>query len=146
ASRAGDHRQNVLSLLLHCDLPHDLSMPGPARTRIHTIIRCIALLTLAGAHAMAADEEPMGRVAMLQGQAHALAPSGARRPLARNAQVFAGEVLVTQPGTRIQVRMADTAMVGLHPGTEFHLLTMPRGSARDVPIRYRLERGGFVTV
>ena len=102
-------------------------------------------LPFCGLPAFAADDQPMGRVTMIQGQAYVLSPNRTRRPLARNAQVHAGDILVTEEGTRMQVRMADTSVLGLHPDTELHLQAFAGASVSE-PLRLRLVRGGFVTI
>lgn len=54
------------------------------------------------------------------GDVAAVQPDGARRPLARGAEIHAGEMVDTGSG-RTQLRFTDGAMVSLQPKTQFRI-------------------------
>lgn len=121
----------------------------------HMVWSCVVALSLLGASALAA--ESIGVVAAAAGPAvvHRL-DGGSTEPLAAGMPVFEGDRVVTGPGARLRLALADDTM--LHIGsdtdltlTEFAvdergvlkgLLTMPAGIVRVIVDRL-LPGAGF---
>src|SRR5512134_739583 len=90
-------------------------MPNATKYRLNRSSLLLALISTAFAgQAQAAA----GRVEFAIGGATVSGPAGQQRPLARGAEVNAGDVVRTTDG-RVQVRMADGAYISLQPNTEF---------------------------
>jgi len=101
-------------------------------------------LLLAGQDTMA--REKAGVVLLARGDFHAERMDG-RVPLRRRSPVFEGDVLVTGPKARAQVRLTDGTLIALHPGTRLLIERYHRDPAGGEERNFtRLLQGGFRTL
>ncbi|MBI4989624.1 MAG: FecR domain-containing protein [Rhodocyclales bacterium] len=79
------------------------------------VLPILLIMLTGGVHAAGA-----AKIDFAIGDVVAVQPDGARRPLARGAEVMAGETVDTGSG-RTQLRFTDGAMVSLQPQTQFRI-------------------------
>ncbi|MES2682502.1 MAG: hypothetical protein V4650_03215 [Pseudomonadota bacterium] len=94
-----------------------------------------ALLLALPLHAGAAT--PAGKVVMLTGQATAVGAGGTVRKLARNDEIFAGDLINSGFGSYVNLRFADGAFFLLRPETRFEVEDYeyaPPASAPAAPV------------
>lgn len=90
-----------------------------------------ALLLALPLHAKAAT--PAGKVVMLTGQATALGTSGTVRKLARNDEIFAGDLINSGFGSYVNLRFADGAFFLLRPETRFEVEAYEYAASASAP-------------
>ncbi len=64
-----------------------------------------------------------GRVQFVFGKAHAIAPGGVKRELAKAEPVYEGETIVTGPIASLQLRMVDKAIIAVRPNSSVQIDT-----------------------
>jgi hypothetical protein len=106
-----------------------------------------AALAVALSAAFPAFAAPAARIDFAIGNVVAVAADGARRSLARGAELASGDTVLTNDG-RAQMRFTDGAMVSLKPGSEFRIddyrfAGQPDGNERGV---FSLLKGGLRTI
>ncbi|MBI4997195.1 MAG: FecR domain-containing protein [Rhodocyclales bacterium] len=107
---------------------------------------CVLLLLLALAGS-AWCGEPVGRVILAAGEV-AAARDGQWLPLARNADVRAGDEIRTGPASSVQIRFADASIVALRSATTFRVdeFIYKRGQAGGEKALFALIKGGLRTI
>lgn len=117
-----------------------------------TVGLLLFLLVWAGPALGAPPESPMvkpaGKVLLVQGRVVAVDPEGTARVLERAAQVFEGDTLVTEEGSRAQVRFSDGGLLSLRPQSKFRIerYRFESGAGGQESAFFRLLKGGFRTV
>lgn len=86
-----------------------------------------------------------GRVDFAIGTVESVAANGSRRPLAKGAEIDAGETISTATGARAQVRFADGAFISLQPNTQFRVDEFKYKNKADGEEKgfFSLLKGGF---
>lgn len=89
-----------------------------------------------------------GRVVFATGAPQAVDSAGAVRNLKRGDDVFAGDRLVTDARSRVQVGFADGAYISLQPNSEYHIEVYNYNGQPDgtEQASYRLLKGGVRAV
>lgn len=89
-----------------------------------------------------------GRVDFAIGTVESVAANGSRRPLAKGAEIDAGETISTAAGARAQVRFADGGFVSLQPNTQFRVDEFKYKNKADGEEKgfFSLLKGGFRAV
>lgn len=62
-----------------------------------------------------------GHADFVIGEVTAVAPDGAKRPLAKGAVINSGDAINTAAGARVQIRFSDGGFVSLLPNTQFRV-------------------------
>ncbi|MEX2131496.1 MAG: FecR domain-containing protein, partial [Pseudohongiellaceae bacterium] len=108
------------------------------------LVICLACYSPAN---FAQQEEYAGRVVTTSGQVIARDVNGQSRTLARGAQVFAGESVITGPRGFAQIRLRDQAIIALKESTEFQIVAFSfQDTAQSDVSTMRLIEGGFRTI
>jgi hypothetical protein len=81
----------------------------------------LALSIWAGLSGAAQAAAAAGKVMMLTGQATALSPDGTVRRLAKNDDVFSGDLINSGVGSYVNIKFADGAFFLLRPDTRFEV-------------------------
>jgi len=102
-------------------------------TRCMVVTLMLAVLLIATS--LGAEEPVVGRVLVVQGKASVLRGTGLQ-PLARGSELRQGDELVTGPGARLQLRLADGTLLNLGAGSRF---TLHRVDSRSDGEGMRLE-------
>lgn len=86
-----------------------------------------------------------GRVDFAIGKVESVAANGSRRPLAKGADIDAGETISTANGARAQVRFADGGFISLQPNTQFRVDEFNYKNKTDGEEKgfFSLLKGGF---
>jgi hypothetical protein len=106
------------------------------------IASLLLVLALVSSPPVAAAAEVAGVVSRVQGSATATS-AGASRPLTADGEVFAGDQIATGKDSRLEVRMADGAVITLGDGSVFTIgAAEPEKRGRV----YGLFRGVFLAV
>jgi hypothetical protein len=74
---------------------------------------------LISATAFAADENSIGSVIMVQGQAYANNVTNVKRTLQRRSDVYLNDTIVTLADSRVQLRLNDDSIITLQPLSKF---------------------------
>lgn len=119
-----------------------------AGTRLSGVWTGLLLLAiLIGTPALAAT--PAGSITLLTGQATAADPSGQIRALYRGGPVYSGEVIMTGPGSYLNMVFSDGGRVLLRPESRFMIARYEYSAATSTSAQthesafFRLLKGGF---
>jgi hypothetical protein len=106
----------------------------------------LLLAALAAAYPVLGHTAAAARIEFATGNVMAISSAG-QRPLARGAELNAGETINTGDG-RAQLRFADGAMMSLQPQTEFRIDDYSYGGKNDGTEKgfFSLLRGGLRTI
>ena len=124
--------------IYHCNFPNRAALP--ARIIITAVL--LAMVTPVTAATVA------GRVVFATGSPRASDAAGAVRALKRTDDVYAGDTLMTDAGSRLQVSFVDGAYVSVQPGSEYRIdeyrySGKPDGTEKAI---YSLLKGGIRAV
>ena len=119
-------------------------------TMIHSLFRPLALLfcillSLSG-RAYAADTA--GQVIMATGQVTALAADGTQRSLQRRSAIAVTDTIITGPGSRVQIRFIDNALLALQENSRLniHEYRFAQSGQESGKVLMELVEGGFRTL
>jgi len=92
--------------------------------------------------------DPVGMVLLAIGQAEAVDADGEARALLRKSPLYAGELLRTGAGGRLQVRFSDGGLVAVKPNSEFRIAeySFDRDDREQDNAVFELLKGGMRTV
>ena len=120
----------------------------------HTQLLAALFLGLVGSTAWA--DPAAGTATLVTGHVSAAAPSGEIRDILKGGQVFQGEVIITSPGSYVNIEFTDGGRVLLRPETRFSIERYQYAGAQaptrgQAPVRqesafFRLLKGGFRAV
>lgn len=91
--------------------------------------------------------EPAGKVDALAGQVTVAGADGAIRSLAKDAPVFAGDIISTGPNSRVRIVFSDEGVIFLRPSTRFVIDSYKHtGNTQQDESKFSLVKGGFRSV
>lgn len=91
--------------------------------------------------------EPAGKVDAVVGQVTVAGADGAIRSLAKDAPVFAGDIISTGPNSRVRIVFSDEGVIFLRPSTRFVIDSYKHsGDKQRDESKFSLVKGGFRSV
>ncbi len=91
--------------------------------------------------------EPAGKVDAVAGQVTVAGADGAIRTLAKDAPIFAGDIISTGPNSRVRIVFSDEGVIFLRPSTRFVIDTYKHsGDKHQDESKFSLVKGGFRSV
>jgi len=91
--------------------------------------------------------EPAGKVDAVAGQVTVAGTDGAIRTLAKDAQIFAGDIISTGPNSRVRIIFSDEGVIFLRPSTRFVIDSYKHtGNTQQDESKFSLVKGGFRSV
>ena len=107
--------------------------------------QAILLAAISAAYPVTGYCVAAGRVEFAIGDVESVMPNGSRHPLARGADINAGESISTAAGARAQIRFSDGGFVSLQPGTLFRVDEYNYQNKTDGKEKgfFSLLKGGF---
>jgi hypothetical protein len=107
--------------------------------------QAILLAAISAAYPVTGYCVAAGRVEFAIGDVESVMPNGSRHPLARGADINAGESISTAAGARAQIRFSDGGFVSLQPGTLFRVDEYNYENKTDGKEKgfFSLLKGGF---
>jgi len=96
---------------------------------------------------LAQAAEPAGKVNAVIGQVTVAGGDGAIRTLAKDAPVFAGDIISTGPNSRVRIVFSDEGVIFLRPSTRFVIDSYKHtGDKQKDESKFSLVKGGFRSV
>lgn len=91
--------------------------------------------------------EPAGKVDAVVGQVTVAGADGTIRSLAKDAPVFAGDIISTGPNSRVRIVFSDEGVIFLRPSTRFVIDSYKHsGDKQRDESKFSLVKGGFRSV
>ncbi|MFZ5775843.1 MAG: FecR family protein [Thermodesulfobacteriota bacterium] len=112
-----------------------------------TLLALCLSLTLAGIPATAQAADPAGKVDAVAGEVTVAGADGSIRTLAKDAPVFAGDIISTGPNSRVRLVFSDQGVIFLRPSSRFVIDSYKHtGDKQQDESKFSLVKGGFRSV